>query len=73
MKAEQFCYWLQGHFELSKEKELNEEQVAEIKKHLSMVFYYDLDKQPTKEEQFVLNQMHDHKNNIDKKDVLYRC
>jgi hypothetical protein len=72
MKAEQFCYWLQGHFELSDDKELSVSQVEEIKNHLNMVFYYDLDKQPSKEDQEKLNAIHENLSpNTD--DTRIRC
>jgi hypothetical protein len=38
MNAEQFCYWLQGVFEVTDPKTLNEKQVAIIKEHLGLVF-----------------------------------
>ncbi len=38
MEPINFAYWLQGFFELSKSNKLTEEQVAEIKNHLSLVF-----------------------------------
>lgn len=39
MTAENFCYWLQGLLELAPEtKELNAEQVKEIRTHLKYVF-----------------------------------
>lgn len=43
MKATEFCYWLQGLFELSNSKTLTEEQVTKIKNHLKLVFLYDID------------------------------
>lgn len=45
MKASEFCYWLQGFFELRDESYagLNQEQVAMIKRHLAMVFIHDID------------------------------
>ncbi len=33
-----FCYWLQGYFEIGKTNQLTEEQVLEIKDHLHHVF-----------------------------------
>lgn len=44
MKPDQFCYWLQGLFELSDIKQLNEKQVQMIKNHLNLVFYHEIDK-----------------------------
>lgn len=39
MNAENFCYWLQGHFELTDSKNgLSAEQVEMIKSHLDLVF-----------------------------------
>jgi hypothetical protein len=41
MNSLDFCYWLQGFFELSKKpqlKELDENQVQTIKYHLKLVF-----------------------------------
>jgi len=34
----QFCYWLQGYFEIGKPYSLNKDQVEEIKNHLDLVF-----------------------------------
>jgi len=39
MKAIEFCYWLQGYFEiLEKNKPLTAEQAKVIKQHLQLVF-----------------------------------
>lgn len=38
MNEKEFCYWLQGFFELTDTEELSKEQVAMIKSHLSLVF-----------------------------------
>ena len=44
MKAEQFCFWLQGYFEIGENTEgLNTRQVQIIRNHLNMVFQYDID------------------------------
>lgn len=39
MTPENFCYWLQGLFEVGKPKVLTEEQVEEIRNHLALVFH----------------------------------
>lgn len=44
MKPEEFCYWLQGFFELSESLDLTPKQIQVIKNHLSMVFYHHIDK-----------------------------
>jgi len=38
MKENEFCYWLQGYFELTDSKELDSTQVDIIKDHLKLVF-----------------------------------
>lgn len=38
MNAQEFCYWLQGFFELSDTCSLSPKQVEMIRKHLSLVF-----------------------------------
>jgi len=43
MTPENFCYWLQGYFELVKTTELTPEQVQEIKKHLFLAFDHVID------------------------------
>jgi hypothetical protein len=41
MNSQEFCYWVQGLFELSDPQELNEKQVAVIKEHLDLVLNED--------------------------------
>jgi len=38
MTPEQFCYWLNGHFDLSDLDALTSKQVKVIKEHLALVF-----------------------------------
>jgi hypothetical protein len=63
MKATEFCYWLQGLFELSGDKALTEEQVTKIKNHLKLVFLYDIDPSYTTdpELQKIFQNIHDGK------------
>jgi hypothetical protein len=58
MTSENFAYWLQGYFELSKTTTLDESQVQTIKNHLSMVFIHDIDPKFPVEQQSALNQVH---------------
>lgn len=37
MTPENFCYWLNGYFEIGKSDNLNEFQIQEIKNHLKLV------------------------------------
>jgi hypothetical protein len=43
MTSRDFVYWLQGFFELSDVKTLDEKQVTAIKNHLNLVFYHEID------------------------------
>jgi hypothetical protein len=43
MKSVDFCYWLQGLFELAEPEKLNERQTELIKRHLNMVFQHEID------------------------------
>lgn len=43
MKASEFCYWLQGHFELNGTKEISAEQAKIIQNHLNLVFLHEID------------------------------
>ncbi len=43
MKSVEFCYWLQGLFELQEPVKLDEKQTALIKSHLAMVFKHEID------------------------------
>lgn len=38
MTAEQFCYWLQGYFEMTENATLSPNQILMIKDHLGLVF-----------------------------------
>lgn len=41
MQSRQFCYWLQGSFELNETVEFTQEETQIIKDHLALVFKYD--------------------------------
>lgn len=63
MKADQFCYWLQGKFEDNDVKTFDEAQVQSIKNHLKLVFLYDIDPSYTDNEilQHIMQNVHDGK------------
>jgi len=57
MRADQFCYWLQGYFELTEnDGDLSSEQIKTIQNHLNLVFVHDLDPKQVAEK---LQQIHD--------------
>jgi hypothetical protein len=41
MQSQEFCYWLQGSFELNETTEFDSTQTQIIKQHLDLVFQYD--------------------------------
>ncbi len=61
MKTTEFCYWLQGFFELSDSTELSVKQVETIKNHLNLVFVHDIDPSYSKDENVQQNyqKLHD--------------
>lgn len=75
MKAVEFCYWLQGYFEIQEKNDvakrsstLTISQVKDIQKHLSLVFKHEID--PSYKDSNALNEIH----NPDKQfDGLIRC
>jgi hypothetical protein len=48
MQSRDFCFWLQGFFELSGEDAvLSADQAAMIRRHLDMVFHHEIAPEPT--------------------------
>lgn len=43
MTSRDFCYWLQGFFEVSEAKELTPAQTEQVKKHLALAFVHEID------------------------------
>jgi hypothetical protein len=58
MKSTEFCYWLQGLFELATPTQLNAEQTDLIKRHLNMVFVHEIDPSYPTGQQDALNALH---------------
>ena len=75
MKAEHFCFWLQGFFELSDVKELSEREIDIIKKHLNMVFIHDIDpKMGSAKHQAELNDAHaGYPSDFNHDKTVFRC
>jgi len=65
VKASEFCYWLQGYFEISQSTPeepgaINSQQSAMIQRHLALVFKHDIDpKAGPSEVQAELQAIHD--------------
>ncbi|WP_287595771.1 hypothetical protein [Thermomonas sp.] len=58
MKSVEFCYWLQGMFELAKPVAFTPEQTEMIRAHLAMVFTHEIDPSYPKDQQVALNHLH---------------
>lgn len=59
MTTTNFCYWLQGFFELNASSAISLEQGEMIKEHLNMVFIHDIDpKMGDASHQLKLNEAH---------------
>lgn len=43
MTARDFCYWLQGVFEVGGVKQLDERQTDLVRRHLALVFAHEID------------------------------
>jgi len=87
MNSIDFCFWLQGFFEISGSEEMTDEQVKIVKKHLNLTFVHEID--PLREKQTTatleeLNEAHTGKPELPKfnktnkippsgNDTLYRC
>lgn len=61
MKSRDFCYWLQGYFEVADPGAIRTEELLTIKNHLALVFKHDIDpgneSDPVKREE--LQRVHD--------------
>lgn len=55
MQSRDFCYWLQGFFELSGDKaQITAHQAALIRRHLDLVFAHEIDTSLREREQPVI-------------------
>ena len=43
MNSIDFCFWLQGYFEINGESKVSDEQAEIIKNHLNLVFKHEID------------------------------
>lgn len=60
MNSRDFCFWLQGFFELQDSDIMSKKQVLTIKNHLNLVFTHDIDPSMSDdpETQELLNSIH---------------
>lgn len=65
MTTRDFCYWLQGFFEVSDTKDINAKQTEIIQRHLNLVFVHDIDpSMGDKDHQDKLNAVHNNKSTL---------
>ncbi len=71
MTSREFCYWLQGVFEVSNPQELTALQTTLIKRHLALVFKHEIDpSQGSPQHQAELDTIHSPRPN---KKKIARC
>jgi hypothetical protein len=59
MTSRDFCYWLQGLFELGEPQSLDAKQTELVRRHLAMVFIHEIDPSAgPPEKQAALNAAH---------------
>lgn len=59
MTSRDFCFWLQGYFELHGPKTLDEKETDLVRRHLALVFKHEIDPSTgDSEHQQELNQVH---------------
>jgi hypothetical protein len=58
MTSRDFCYWLQGVFEVTDPTTLDAKQVSLIKRHLNMVFIHEIDPSFPENQQAALSEAH---------------
>ena len=77
MTSRDFCYWLQGFFELSNDQAISPTKAAMIQKHLALVFKHEIDpSMGGPAEQAMLNDIHNPPPRIGgtgPDGTLYRC
>jgi hypothetical protein len=82
MKASEFCFWLQGYFEMRmagppSEQIVTNDQAKMIQRHLALVFKHDIDpKQGKAEHQAELQAIHDGQpqiGGVGPNGEIYRC
>lgn len=73
MTSRDFCYWLQGYFEVANPKEISTDQLEMIKRHLNLVFKHEIDSSMgPQEHQDELNKLHNSPD-YGSKNELMRC
>jgi hypothetical protein len=73
MTSRDFCYWLQGYFEVSQPQTIGKTETEMIQKHLNLVFKHEIDPSMGDEKhQQKLNEIHS-PSGVNSSDTKYRC
>lgn len=70
MTSRDFCYWLQGYFEVANPQQLSVAEVNQVKKHLALVFKHEID--PSYPNQEALNEIHN-SGSSNNDPTVFRC
>ena len=70
MTSRDFCFWLQGHLEISKCKKLDEGELAMVNRHLALVFKHEIDPSLCGNAEEL---QHIHDGGTSPQDMLIRC
>ena len=73
MTSVEFCYWLQGFFEVGEPHTLNAKQTDLIQRHLNMVFIHEIDASYPTEQQKALEEEHNQAVKDFKSEMRPRC
>jgi hypothetical protein len=74
MTSRDFCFWLQGIFEVAQPTELNAMATAQIRAHLALVFKHEIDPlMGGLAHQNELNKIHNHGVPTNPTEVKMRC
>lgn len=70
MTSRDFCYWLNGYFEVADPKEIDAKQTDMIKRHLALVFKHEIDPSMGDDKhQTELNEIH----GTSSDNMIFRC
>lgn len=74
MTSRDFCYWIQGFFEIQNPEEIDKEKTDMIRRHLKLVFKHEIDPSMGDEShQIELNKLHNENGHTHDGDILLRC
>ena len=73
MNSVEFCYWLQGYFEISQASTVTPDQMNIIKNHLNLVFKHEIDPMREEESNATKEELNHVHNGGHSNDELYRC